>query len=49
MRQVIRYLVGEVQDREWDRHTDRLGSLQVDDKQEFGRQLDRQICRLGAL
>jgi len=42
-------LVGEVEDRGWDRHADRLGGLQVDDKQEFGWLLDREISGLGAL
>ena len=36
-------LVGEVKDRGRDRQADRLGGFKVDDEQEFGRLLDRQI------
>jgi hypothetical protein len=36
-------LVGTSEDRNWDRKTERLGGLEIDDQLEGGRLLDRQI------
>jgi hypothetical protein len=42
-------LIGAAEDRSRDRQAERPGSLEIDDKLEIGRLLDRQIGRLGAL
>src|SRR5262245_23131892 len=38
-----------LQERLWDSEAERLGGFEVDDEFEFGRQLNRQLARLGAL
>src|SRR5262245_52852889 len=43
------HLVGEQLHRAWDRQSERLGGLQIDDQLELDRTLDRKIGRLVAL
>ena len=42
-------IVGAGEDRRRDREAERVGGLEIDDELEFGRLLDRQIGRFGAL
>ena len=41
-------LVGAGEDKRWDRHTERLRRLRVDDQFELARLLDREIGGLGS-
>jgi hypothetical protein len=45
----VRRLVGEQEERLWDRKSHRLGGLEVDDQLVAGRQLKRQVTRLRTL